>query len=167
MFFLGKKEDTTVKFTVKSAGSALGNFELMVKEGNTYKAVEVPASVFHAIQLADYYYDEGIDTYVRYAKSEEGRLIFSINRVRDIPGKIPAIIKGIHSGSAFIELTLDKSIVESANEYRFIIVPNKQEGMWIMPSSYDKKTGVLRDCFSAPSACVHSCQQTRELARVS
>lgn len=127
---------------LQSAGSSLGHYEVFM--GETKQVIAAEEHIFQELRFNDYFYDWDRDVYMRYFKDEEGRLKIVVSRVRDIVGKQKLQLTSGQSGTGFLNLGIQKELLEGAQDYRLIIVPNKREGMWIPKQKYDSKEEILR-----------------------
>lgn len=146
---IGTIVDDHIEFSLTSAGSSLGHYELQAEIEEEVYTLDAEDTFFQNVKLEDYCYDDERDVYLQYLKNEEGRLNIVINKIRDIPGKEKLQVNSVKSGVSFIELGISKDVIEAADDYHFVVVPNKREGMWSLPITYDEKTEILKVDFSS------------------
>lgn len=133
-----------VSFSVRPSVESLGNFILFLRQNDKMEQILAEESCYEKLSLMDYKYDQESDLYIRCLKNPEGNLTFAISRARKIGNKQVVQIDEIESSLDRLDLYFKENVIETGDDYRFFVVPAKQEGMWVQPAEYDNKSKHLK-----------------------
>ena len=125
-----------ITFPLKGTVQNIGKFGVYLRKGEELTRIEGDDEWYDTIRLSGFPYNEKKDLYIRYFRNVKGNLTINITRARKIERKRDAEIDVIRSGENRMELSFKGDFPEKGADVRFFVVPAKQEGKWIQPSTY-------------------------------